>query len=37
MHKMLKQLSEKLGAKSPASTRGCSMLKFARLDDDEVF
>ena len=36
---MLKKLSEKLGAKFPATTPGCSMLKFARLDDAflEVF
>ena len=30
---MLKKLSEKLGAKFPATTPGCSMLKIARLDD----
>ena len=30
---MLKKLSEKLRAKFPATTPGCSMLKFARLDD----
>ena len=37
--KMLKQLSEKLGAKFLATTPGCSMLKIARLDDAflEVF
>ena len=37
--KMLKNLSEKLRAKFPASTPGCSMLKFARLEDAfcEVF
>jgi len=37
--KMLKKLSEKLGAKFPASTPGCSMVKIARLDDPflEVF
>ena len=37
--KMLKKLSEKLGAKFPATTPGCSMLKIARLDDAflEVF
>ena len=37
--KMLKKLSEKLKAKFPASTNGCSMLKIARLDDAflEVF
>ena len=36
---MLKKLSEKLGAKFPATTPGCSMLKFAQLDDafSEVF
>ena len=35
----LKKLSEKLGAKFPATTHGYSMVKFARLDDDffEVF
>ena len=35
---MLK-LSEKLGAKFPATTPGCSMLKVTRLDDafSEVF
>ena len=31
--KMLKKLSEKLGAKFPATTRDCSMVKTARLDD----
>ena len=31
--KMLKTLSEKLRAKFPATTRGCSMLKIVRLDD----
>jgi len=31
--KMLKKLSEKLGAKFPATTPGCSIVKFARLDD----
>ena len=33
------ELSEKLKAKFPATTPGCSMLKFARLDDAflEVF
>ena len=31
--KMLKKLSEKLGAKFPANTPGCSIVKFARLDD----
>ena len=39
--KMLNKLSEKLGAKFPATTctPGCSMLKIARLDDAflEVF
>ena len=30
---MLKQLSEKLRAKFPATTPGCSMLKIARLYD----
>ena len=37
--KMLKKLSEKLRAKFPATTPGCFMLKFARLDDAflEVF
>ena len=37
--KMLKKLSEKLRAKFPATTPGCSMLKFACLDDAflEVF
>ena len=37
--KMLKKLSEKLGAKFPATTSGCSMAKSARLDDAflEVF
>ena len=30
---MLKKLSVKLRAKFPATTPGCSMLKFARLDD----
>ena len=36
---MLKKLSEKLGAKFPATTPGCSMLKTTRLDDafSEVF
>ena len=36
---MLKKLSEKLGAKFPATTPGCSMLKITRLDDafSEVF
>ena len=39
MHKMLKTLSEKLGAKFPATTPGYSMVKIARLDDAflEVF
>ena len=31
--KMLKKLSEKLRAKFPATTPGCSMLKIARLDN----
>ena len=31
--KMLKKLSEKLRAKFPATTRGYSMVKIARLDD----
>ena len=31
--KMLKKLTEKLGAKFPATTRGYSMAKIARLDD----
>jgi len=37
--KMLKTLSEKLGAKFPATTNGCSIVKTARLDDTflEVF
>ena len=37
--KMLKKLSEKFGAKFPATTHGYSMLKFARLGDAfvEVF
>ena len=30
---MLKKLSEKLGAKFPATTPGCSMLEMTRLDD----
>ena len=36
---MLKKLSEKLGAKFPATTPGCSMLKITLLDDafSEVF
>jgi len=29
---MLKQLYEKLGAKLPATSPGCSIVKFARLD-----
>ena len=33
MQKMLKKLSEKLGAKFPAATCGDSMVKIARLDD----
>ena len=37
--KMLKKLSEKLGAKFPATIPGCCMLKITRLDDvsSEVF
>ena len=31
--KMLKKLSEELGAKFPATMRGCSMVKIAHLDD----
>ena len=31
--KMLKRLSEKLGAKFPATSRGYSMIKIARRDD----
>ena len=31
--KMLKKLSEKLRAKFPATTPGCSMVKIARLND----
>ena len=31
--KMLKKLGEKLSAKFPATTSGCSMLKIACLDD----
>ena len=31
--KMLKKLSEKLRAKFPATTHGCSMVKITRLDD----
>jgi len=31
--KILKKLSEKLRAKFPATTPGCSMIKIARLDD----
>jgi len=31
--KMLKKLSEKLRAKFPATTPGCSIVKIARLDD----
>ena len=35
----MEKLSEKLGAKFPATTPGCSMLKITRLDDafSEVF
>jgi len=37
--KMLKKLREKLGAKFPDTTPGCSIVKIARLDDAflEVF
>ena len=37
--KMLKKLSEKLRAKFPATTPGCSLVKIARLNDAflEVF
>ena len=37
--KMLKKLSEKLRAKFPVATPGCSMIRFVRLDDSflEVF
>ena len=37
--KMLKKMSEKLGAKFPATTPGCSMVKIVHLDDTflEVF
>jgi len=31
--KMLKKLSEKLGAKFPATTPGCSIVKIAHLND----
>ena len=31
--KMLKKVSEKLTAKLPATTPGCSMVKIVRLDD----
>ena len=31
--KMFKKSSEKLRAKFPATTAGCSMIKIARLDD----
>ena len=36
---MLKKMSEKLGAKSPATTPSCSIVKISRLDDSllEVF
>ena len=39
MHKNDQMLSEKLGAKFPATTPGCSIVKTARLDDAflEVF
>ena len=33
MHKMLKNLSEKLRAKFPTIIPGCSMVKIACLDD----
>jgi len=37
--KLLKNLREKLGAKFPATTPGCSIVQIARLDDAflEVF
>jgi len=31
--KMLKKLSEKLGAKFPATTPSCSMVKIGHVDD----
>ena len=39
MHKNAQKVERKLRAKFPATTPGCSMLKFARLDDAflEVF
>jgi len=39
MHKNANKLSEKLTAKFPATTPGCSIVKIARLDDAflEVF
>ena len=39
MHKMLKKMSEKLGAKFAANIPGCSMVKIGCLDDAflEVF
>ena len=33
MHKNAKKMSEKLGAKFPATTPSCSMVKIGRLDD----
>ena len=33
MHKMLKKLSEKLGAKLPGTTPGYSMVQIAHLHD----
>ena len=37
--KMLRKISEKLGAKFPATSRSCYMVKIGRLDDasSEVF
>ena len=32
MHKNAKKMSEKLGAKFPATTPGCSMVKIGHLD-----
>ena len=34
--KMLKRVSEKLTAKFPATTPGCSMVKIARLDEEQA-
>jgi len=34
--KMLKKLSEKLRAKFPATTPGCSIVKIAHLDDKQA-